>query len=163
MQRSASPLFPNALMPRPCSGHRFGQWFRLKHGHLRTICLPSRSPSVSSGVVPVAQFRNCKVDAASSAFTPEKGMTPSAPPTTSTPQSSAPQRKPGKLPKQSISKGQLPAATVEPMTEIGLGSVEDAPLLAYESSLSVARDPNWRQKDPPRKRSTLCVKIDFKP
>ncbi|KAG0434298.1 hypothetical protein HPB47_019202 [Ixodes persulcatus] len=48
------------------------------------------------------------------------------------------ERKPGEPPKQSTSKGQLPAATDEPMDESGPRSEEDTPLSGSESSLSVA-------------------------
>ncbi|KAM7294372.1 hypothetical protein ISCGN_023878 [Ixodes scapularis] len=57
------------------------------------------------------------------------------------PRNSAPQRKPGEPPKQSTSKGHLPAATDEPMDESGPRSEEDAPLSGSESSLSVASEP----------------------
>ncbi|KAM7312770.1 hypothetical protein ISCGN_009674 [Ixodes scapularis] len=106
--------------------------------------LPSRSPS-SLGAVPVTPLSNRKVDAASSAYTSGQGLTPPAPPGPLAPKgrglpprSSAPQRKPGEPPKQSTSKGQLPAATDELMDESGPRSEEDAPLSGSESSFSVA-------------------------
>ncbi|KAG0418593.1 hypothetical protein HPB47_004743, partial [Ixodes persulcatus] len=105
--------------------------------------LPSRSPA-SSGAVPVTPLSNRKVDAASSASTSEQGLTPPAPPGTSAPKgrgvpprTSAPQRKPGEPPKQSTSKGQLPAATDEPMDISGPKSEEDAPPSGSEPSLSL--------------------------
>ncbi|KAM7300405.1 hypothetical protein ISCGN_016039 [Ixodes scapularis] len=83
--------------------------------------LPSRSPA-PSGAVPVTPLSNRKVDAASSASTSGQGLTPPAPPGPSAPKgrglpprTSAPQRKPGESPKQTTSKGQLPAATDELM------------------------------------------------
>ncbi|KAM7311193.1 hypothetical protein ISCGN_008100 [Ixodes scapularis] len=83
--------------------------------------LPSRSPA-SSGAVPVTPLSNRKVDAASSASTSGQGLTSPAPPGPLAPKgrglpprTSAPQRKPGEPPKQSTSRGQLPAATDEPM------------------------------------------------
>ncbi|KAM7287754.1 hypothetical protein ISCGN_031445 [Ixodes scapularis] len=83
--------------------------------------LPSRSPA-SSGVVPVTPLSNRNVDAASSASTSGQGLTSPAPPGPLapkgrglSPRTSAPQRKPGEPPKQSTSRGQLPAATDEPM------------------------------------------------
>ncbi|KAG0414395.1 hypothetical protein HPB47_008444 [Ixodes persulcatus] len=98
------------------------------------------------------------------------GADPPAPPGTSAPKgrgvpprTSAPQRKPGEPPKQSTFKGQLPAATDEPMDISGPKSEEDAPPSGSEPSLSVASDPTWKQKDPPKKQSTPRIKIDFKP
>ncbi|KAM7289145.1 hypothetical protein ISCGN_029278 [Ixodes scapularis] len=82
--------------------------------------LPSRSLA-SSGAVPVTPLSNRKVDAASSASTSGQGLTSPAPPGPLAPKgrglpprTSAPQREP---PKQSTSRGQLPAATDEPMDE----------------------------------------------
>ncbi|KAM7290538.1 hypothetical protein ISCGN_027159 [Ixodes scapularis] len=131
--------------------------------------LPSRSPA-PSGAVPVTPLSNRKVDAASSASTSGQGLTPPAPPGPSAPKgrglpprTSAPQRKPGESPKQTTSKGQLPAATDEPMDVSGPRAEADTPLSGSESSLSVASDPTWKQKDPPKKQSTPRVKIDFKP
>ncbi|KAM7296093.1 hypothetical protein ISCGN_021289 [Ixodes scapularis] len=134
--------------------------------------LPSRSPS-SSGALPVAPLPNRKVDAASSASTSGQGLTPPAPPATSTPKgrglpprTSAPQRKPGEPPKQSTSKGQLPAATDEPMDESGLRSEEDAPLSGSESSLSVANSRTScrrRRRRRRRRRDSLGQKWSLSP
>ncbi|KAM7282227.1 hypothetical protein ISCGN_002377 [Ixodes scapularis] len=88
--------------------------------------LPSRSLA-SSGAVPVTPLSNRKVDAASSASTSGQGLTSPAPPGPLAPKgrglpprTSAPQRKPGESPKQTTSKGQLPAATDEPMDDTRL-------------------------------------------
>ncbi|KAM7312172.1 cytochrome P450 2J5 [Ixodes scapularis] len=88
--------------------------------------LPSRSPSKPPGAAPVAPPPNRKVNAALPASTPEQEMTSPAQPAASTsrgrglpPHTSAPQRKPGEVPKQSTSKGQLPATADEPMDEGG--------------------------------------------
>ncbi|KAM7310654.1 hypothetical protein ISCGN_007562 [Ixodes scapularis] len=92
--------------------------------------LPSRSPSKPPGAAPVAPPPNRKVNAALPASTPEQEMTSPAQPAASTsrgrglpPHTSAPQRKPGEVPKQSTSKGQLPATADEPMDEVQYGDV----------------------------------------
>ncbi|KAM7285167.1 hypothetical protein ISCGN_032127 [Ixodes scapularis] len=86
--------------------------------------LPSRSPSKPPRAAPVAPPPNRKVNAALPASAPEQEMSSPAQPAASTsrgrglpPHTSAPQRKPGEVPKQSTSKGQLPATADEPMDE----------------------------------------------
>ncbi|KAM7297391.1 uncharacterized protein ISCGN_022542 [Ixodes scapularis] len=86
--------------------------------------LPSRSPSKPPRAAPVAPPPNRKVNAALPASAPEQEMSTPAQPAASTsrgrglpPHTSAPQRKPGEVPKQSTSKGQLPATADEPMDE----------------------------------------------
>ncbi|KAM7306384.1 hypothetical protein ISCGN_010101 [Ixodes scapularis] len=89
--------------------------------------LPSRSPSKPPRAAPVAPPPNRKVNAALPASAPEQEMSSPAQPAASTsrgrglpPHTSAPQRKPGEVPKQSTSKGQLPATADEPMDEESL-------------------------------------------
>ncbi|KAM7284808.1 uncharacterized protein ISCGN_001902 [Ixodes scapularis] len=72
----------------------------------------------------------------------EQEMTSPAQPAASTsrgrglpPHTSAPQRKPGEVPRQSTSKGQLPAAADEPMDDGGSRSDEEA-LLSRSESMS---------------------------
>ncbi|KAM7282492.1 hypothetical protein ISCGN_002642 [Ixodes scapularis] len=86
--------------------------------------LPSRSPSKPLRAAPKAPPPNRKVNAALPASAPEQEMSSPAQPAASTsrgrglpPHTSAPQRKPGEVPKQSTSKGQLPATADEPMDE----------------------------------------------
>ncbi|KAM7290566.1 uncharacterized protein ISCGN_027186 [Ixodes scapularis] len=86
--------------------------------------LPSRSPSKPPRAAPVAPPPNRKVNAALPASAPEQEMSSPAQPAASTsrgrglpPHTSAPQRKPGEVPKQSTSKGQLPATVDKPMDE----------------------------------------------
>ncbi|KAM7303115.1 uncharacterized protein ISCGN_018623 [Ixodes scapularis] len=124
--------------------------------------LPSRSPSKPPGAAPVAPFPNRKVNAALPASTPEQEMMSPAQPAASTsrgrglpPHTSAPQRKPGEVPKQSTSKGQLPATADEPMDEGGSRSDEEALLSRSESTPSASGDSNRRQNNPPQK--TKCT------
>ncbi|KAG0426953.1 hypothetical protein HPB47_025979 [Ixodes persulcatus] len=114
--------------------------------------LPSRSPSKPPGVVPGAPPPNRKVNAALPASTPEQGTTSPAQPVASTsrgrgvpPHTSAPQRKPGEVPRQSTSKGQLPVAADEPMDEGGPRSEEEA-LLSRSESTSSASDSALRSR-----------------
>ncbi|KAM7300846.1 hypothetical protein ISCGN_016431 [Ixodes scapularis] len=105
--------------------------------------LPSRSPA-PSGAVPVTPLSNRKVDAASSASTSGQGLTLPAPPGPSAPKgrglpprTSAPQRKPGESPKQTTSKGQLPAATDEPMDVARLVTEQQGPPAAPSKSKDI--------------------------
>ncbi|KAM7307598.1 hypothetical protein ISCGN_011234 [Ixodes scapularis] len=131
--------------------------------------LPSRSPSKPPGAVPGAPPPNRKVNAALPASTPEQGTTSPAQPAASTsrgwglpPPTSAPQRKPGEVPRQSTSRVQLPAAADEPMDEGGSRSDEEALLPRSESIPSASGDSN-RKQNPSKKQSAPRVKIDFKP
>ncbi|KAM7292150.1 hypothetical protein ISCGN_025396 [Ixodes scapularis] len=127
---------------------------------LDDLHLPSRSPSKPP---------NRKVNAALPASTPEQGTMSPAQPASSTsrgrglpPHTSAPQRKPGEVPRQSTSRVQLPAAADEPMDEGGSRSDEEALLSRSESTPSASGDSNRRQ-NPSKKQSAPRVKIDFKP
>ncbi|KAM7289584.1 hypothetical protein ISCGN_029713 [Ixodes scapularis] len=107
--------------------------------------LPSRSPSKPPRAAPKAPPPNRKVNAALPASAPEQEMSSPAQPAASTsrgrglpPHTSAPQRKPGEVPKQSTSKGQLPATADEPMDECGSRSDEEALLSRSESTPSAS-------------------------